>query len=192
MTQTETEKLSVPDAATTIDDWTNVRHDPVLPSGRKVVYRDVSLVELAQMDALPDDLLELVLAEWAEPGSAARMALEPLQQLPEKATKKQREEAEQKTSDIIKRLAQVNEHLIALALVDPICTVEDLQRVPLPDLEMLAALISRRITHDAVGRHVGVVPLDSFRVVLETHGVESCPPDCAACATSRRALAALL
>lgn len=164
----------------TADEWKNVLHDPILPSGRRVVYRDVSLGELVTLDALPDDLRLIAIAEYTRPGSAVDMAAKPLLDLPKKPTKKQREKADSDAQAVCEQILQVNRHLIALALVEPRMTVDDLAEIPYPDLEMLGGLVNRKIAHDAVGRRVGVVPLDWFRIALHAHGVE-CAPGCETC-----------
>lgn len=179
MTQTSSHTLA-DDAAITADAWTQTLHHPTLPSGARVVYRDVSLFDLERLDALSSELRELVIREWAHPGTLADLAAAPFKELPDKPTRKQQEKADQASLAVIDRIGEVNLHLVALALVEPQMTVEELRRIPTPDLEMLSGLINRKIAHDAVGRRVGVVPLDWFRVVTAAHGVE-CAPDCRAC-----------
>lgn len=178
-----------PTWANSKDAWLNRVHDAVLPSGMHVTYRDPSIAELALLGELPAELLEVALAEWDEPGSAADMARKPLDDLPNKPTKKQRAAAEEESRNVLRQLAQVNRHLIAAALVAPAMTVDDLEHVPMPDLEMLAGLINRTIAKDAANRTVGVVLVDRFHAVLAAHGLERCPADCAACEEARRAMA---
>lgn len=180
-----------PDRPATAAEWMNTVHDPVLPSGRQVVYRDVTLAELVQVAELPEELLELVVAEWSRPGAAVEQALQPLQELPGKATKAQRVKAEKASRQVVERIRQINRQLIALALVEPEMTAEQLEQVPYADLELLTALINRKTSYDAVGRHVGVVPLDQFQLVLEAHGVEHDPQSCPTCATLRGSLSTL-
>lgn len=175
---------------TTAAEWLNTLHDPVLPSGRKAVYRDVSLFDLQRLESLPTELRDYVVQEWAHPGTLAAMAAKPfhdLEDLPKAPTKKQRENAEAEFFTVAEVIGQVNLHLVALALVEPQMTVEQLAGIPTPDLEMLAGLISRKIPHDAVGRRVGVVALDWFQVVTGAHGLE-CAPDCGACKEAGRLL----
>lgn len=179
------------DEIVTADAWMNTLHDPVLPSGRQVVYRDVTLAELIQLDQLPEDLLELVVTEWAHPGSATEKVLEPLRELPEKPTKAQRTKATEATKAIAEQLREINRQLISLALVQPQMTPEQLTQVPYADLELLTALINRQTAYDAVGRHVGVVPLDQFHVVLEAHGVEHDAQGCPTCQALRWTLSTL-
>jgi hypothetical protein len=174
------------------DAWLSRVHDAELPSGIKVTYRDLSLAELAVLGELPADLLEIAIAEWSEPGVAvARLARAPLEQLPDKPTAEQQAAAEAHVQDIFRRLARINRHLVAAALVQPKLTLEELEQVPVPDLEMLSELVNRTRTIDAAGRHVGVVPIDQFRVVLDAHRVEQCPPGCEACETARRGLSTI-
>ena len=175
----------------TAEQWMNTIHDAILPSGRRVRFRDVTLVELIQHDSLPEDLLELALAEWGRPGAATEQALQPLQELPEDASKAQRAKAGKQSRQVVDRIRAVNRQLIALALVEPEMTAEQLDQVPYADLELLTALINRKTSYDAAGRHVGVVPLDRFQLVLEAHGVEHDPQSCPACATLRWTLSTL-
>lgn len=173
------------------DAWLSRVHDAVLPSGTKVTYRDLSLAELALLGELPGDLLELVISEWADPGSAGDLIKAPLEALPAKPTRKQRETAETESRKILAQLAAVNRHLIAAALVQPQMTVAELEHVPMPDLEMLSALINRSTAIDSAGRRVGVVPVDQFQVVLAAHGHQPCPADCPSCEEARRSLSTL-
>jgi hypothetical protein len=191
MSTTSTEKPFTPDRIATAEQWANTVHDPVLPSGNQVVYRDTTLAELVSLDALPEDLLEIVLIEWTRPGGAADLALQPHRELPEKPTKAQKAKADAKSKEIVARIRAVNRELIALALVEPKMTAEQLEQVPYADLELLTALVNRRTSIDAVGRHVGVVPLDQFHLVLEAHGIEHDPADCQTCATLRWSLSTL-
>lgn len=170
------------------DAWLVRVHDAVLPSGMKVTYRDLSLAELATLEELPGELLELTISEWADPGSAGDIARAPLDALPTKPTAKQRAAAEDESRLVLRQLAAVNRHMVVNALVEPKLTVDELEHIPMPDLEMLAALINRSVAVDAAGRRVGVVPTDQFRVVLEAHGDEPCPPDCPSCEKARRGL----
>lgn len=188
-TETETETAKPSGWADSKDAWFGRVHDAVLPSGVKVTYRDLTLAEMARVGDLPSELLEIAIAEWSDPGAAARMAVEPLQQLPEEPTDEQQETAEAEMRQVLERISAVNRHLIAAALVDPVLTVEELERVPVADLELLTALINRNAAVDAAGRHVGVVPVDQFQVVLGAHGHKQCDPDCQACEEARRGLA---
>jgi hypothetical protein len=169
--------------------WLTRVHDAVLPSGIKITYRDLTLAELALLDELPQDLLEIAVAEWADPGSAAELVQQPFRQLPEKPSAKQQSAAEAAAKETLTKIAALNRHMIAAALVEPKLTVDELERVPMPDLELLAALINRTVATDAAGRTLGVVPTDQFRVVLEAHGHERCPSGCPACEEARRGLA---
>jgi hypothetical protein len=181
---------------TTAEEWTNTLHDPILPSGRKAVYRDVSLFDLQRLESLPTELREHVVKEWAHPGTLAELAVAPFDELAElkqsgkTPTKKQEAAADAEFFRVTDLIGQVNLQVVALALVEPAMTVEQLQQIPTPDLEMLSSLISRKTAHDAVGRRVGVVALDWFRVVTAAHGLE-CAPDCDACATAGWTLSAV-
>lgn len=169
------------------ESWLGRVHDAELPSGIKVTYRDLSTAEFAFVEELPTELLELAVAEWAAPGTAAAYAAEPMREIRDRskpATKKQEAAAQAETEKRFKALTQLNRELIALALVEPRLTADELRGIPLPDLEMLSLLVNRQLAVDAAGRHVGVVPIDQFRHLLQAHGVE-CPPDCETCETER-------
>jgi hypothetical protein len=171
--------------------WLGRVHDAVLPSGIKVTYRDLSLAEFAMLEQLPSDLLDLAVSEWGNPGAGADYALAPLQELNElrKPTKAQRDSAELETRKRFDALAELSREVVAAALVEPKLTADELRGIPMPDLEMLSLLVNRKIAIDAAGRRVGVVPIETFRAVLDAHGHERCDPDCEACEEARRTLA---
>lgn len=173
------------DPVTTAEEWENSLHDPVLPSGRKVLFRDTTLAELLAMNELPTDLRQLAIDEYATPGSMKKAALAPYEGLPEKPSKTQQKKADEASNAVLEKISLVNRHLIALALVQPKMSVEQLAKVPYADLQYLSLLINRQIGTDAVGRYVGVVPLDQFHFVVQAHGVEHDPADCETCASLR-------
>jgi hypothetical protein len=177
--------------AGTADDWIGRTYDAVLPSGMQVTFRLPSLGEMAAIGELPSDLLDLALAEWSEPGSAVYMVARPVAALPDKPTRKQQDAAEKASREVATRLARLNRHVVASALVTPKLTAEELQGVPYRDVEMLSQLVNRGKGIDAAGRHVGVVPIDQFRIVAEEHSGEPCAPDCAPCQAAGRRLSAL-
>ena len=197
-TEISSAPADTPYEVTTAEDWKNVLCDPILPSARRVVFRWASLSELITLDALPDELRELVTREWAIPGSAAAKALEPYTEARKKASDENRDitdeelkQAETESQKVADQVKQMNRELIALALVQPKMTAEELLTIPRPDLEMLAGLLNRTIAHDASGRRVGVVPLDWFRVFSAAHGLD-CAPDCPDCLEAGWAVSALL
>jgi hypothetical protein len=171
--------------------WLGRVHDAILPSGIKVTFRDLSLAEFAMLEQLPTDLLDLAVAEWGNPGSGSDYALAPFQELNqlEKPTKAQRQAAEKETRKRFDALAELSREVVAAALVEPKLTADELRGIPMPDLEMLSLLVNRQLAIDAAGRRVGVVPVETFQVVLEAHGHERCAPDCETCEEARRTLA---
>lgn len=171
--------------------WFERVHDAVLPSGMHVTFRDLSLAELALLEELPGELLELVVEEWAAPGAMMSYAKEPFTKLNGKPTKKQADAAEAEVKNRLSRIADVNRALIAAALVEPKITAAELQRVPMPDLEMLSGFVNRTQIVDAAGRHVGVVRTDQFQVVLSAHGHGECAPGCSSCETARRGVSTI-
>lgn len=172
--------------------WLDRVHDVEIPSGIKVTFRDVSLADFMLLETLPTDLLDIAVEEWSNPGSALARVNEPIRQLEEikKPTKAQRAEADTERKKRFGQLAELNRELIAVALVEPKLTADELRDIPMPDLEMLSLFVNRQLVEDAAGRRVGVVPINRFRVVLAEHGIEQCDPDCEACEAARRAMAA--
>jgi hypothetical protein len=181
-------RTSEPEWAGTAAEWGGRTYQAVLPSGMQVEYRLPSLGEMAALGELPSELLELAYAEWAQPGSAALMAAAPLMALDEKSTDTERAAAEADAQQMAERIANLNRHMIAAGLVAPAMTAEQLEHVPYRDLELLSLLMNRGSGVDSAGRHVGVVPIDQFRLLLEAHGVARCDPGCAACAQTLAAV----
>lgn len=182
-------KTAPPTWADDAASWAGRVHEVTCPSGARVTYRDLTAAELAMLDELPSELLEIAAAEWGTPGGGGglAMAADPVLSLAEDTPPAGRAAAEERSRELLRALWQVNRHLVAAALVEPKMTYDELANVPQADLQMLALLLNRATDQDAAGRHVGVVPLDSFRPALEAHGVE-CAPDCEACETVGRQL----
>jgi len=171
--------------AGTADEWAGKVHNAELPSGMRVSFRFPSLGEMIELEALPADLLEIAVAEWAEPGAAAQLAAQPYAELAEQdeePTEEQREQADEHARAISEKVARLNRHLVARALVAPRLTIEELARAPYSDLEMLARLINRLDPFDAAGRRIGPEPITTFLVFAEEH---ECAPGCPACETAR-------
>lgn len=185
MSTTEKTQPSAEAWAGTAAEWADKVHDATLPSGMQVSFRFPSLGEIIELGALPKDLLEIAVAEWADPGAAARIAAEPYAELPDEPTDEQQEQADEVARAVSEKIARLNRHIVARALVAPQMTAPELAAAPYSDVEMLARLINRIDPFDAAGRRIGPEPITTFRVFADEHG---CAPDCAACAASRREL----
>jgi hypothetical protein len=186
-TTTKTRSTTEPTAA---EAWAARTYTATLDSGQEAEFRLPSIGEMAAFGDLPEDLLEIAMLEWDDPGAAVRMAAAPIVALTHDSPDEERQAADEKATDIAKRIGRYNLHLVSRALVNPKLTPAELATVPYSDVEMLSDLIMRRRGVDAAGRYVGVVPLDEFQVVLGAHGVGRCAPGCSACETARRELAA--
>lgn len=173
--------------ASTADEWQSAGlHNAELDSGARITFRDVSVGELIAADALPEDLLQIALLEYGDPGAGARLIAETVD-LPADAGEEQREASLEKAKEIGRKLVRLNHELCAAAVVEPKLTAEQVARLPFRDLEMLGGFLTRRLIFDAAGRRVGVEPLDTFRVFAEEHGHDVA--DCASCQAARRRMA---
>jgi hypothetical protein len=173
---------------TTAEQWAAAVLEAELPSGARVRFRFPSLAEIVELGELPPDLLEIAVAEWKSPGSAAELAAEPFEQLPDEPSEEQLEQASAAAREVSEKIAGLNRELIARALVEPAMTAAQLQSVPYSDLEYLTRIINRAEPFDAAGRRIGPEPISTFRVFAEAH---DCAADCPACETSRRNVSAL-
>lgn len=178
-----------------LDGWLGRTYKATLPSGMEVEFRLPSLGELAALGELPSELQELAVAEWSQPGVGADLAAAPFAALAgrdEPPTEDEVNQAMELSRLIATRISALSRHVVAAALVNPRATVEQLEGLPYRDLEMLTVLVNRGTGIDAAGRHVGVVPLDTFQLVAQAHGAEcDGAPDCPACRTAGRELAQL-
>lgn len=165
----------------------------------EVVFRLPSLGEMAALGELPAELQELAIAEWSQPGIAAELAAVPFTDLRDLAkergsepTDQELEQAFERSRLVAARISELSKHVVAAALIEPTATADDLKRMPYRDLEMLTILVNRGSGVDATGRHVGVVPLDTFQLVAHAHGAEcDGAPACEACREAGRDMALL-
>jgi hypothetical protein len=157
--------------------------------------RLLSVGELLASGALPDDLREIAIDEWAaaqarEPSPSVSAAQAEYDGLSEKPTKKQRAEADARAQAHIEKLAAINRHIVSAALIAPKLTPDDLAdpAFPYADLAMLARILQRDLQFDAAGRRIGVEPLETFRLFAQEHG---CVEGCEHCEESRRQLSSV-
>lgn len=176
--------------AGSVEEWhgRSLHHIELL-SGMKIDMRFCTLGELISQGDLPDDLLKLALAEYAEAdqpgGGVTRMIREQLEVAgDDTATEEERAAAETQAAELGRQAAALVRAQVAYAVVSPALTVEQLAdpRFPQQDLEMIAGILNRRVSFDAAGRRIGVEPLDTFATFLQEH---ECQPDCSACQASR-------
>lgn len=103
-------------------------HSVVLPSGAEVTIQIPSLPMLARTGQIPNDLIEnAVLAMQGEAEITAELLVEQ---------------------------ADFYDKLIALTVVEPKITEEQVAGLPYEDVEMLAELATRQRDVDALGRHI--------------------------------------
>lgn len=165
----------------------------------EVVFRLPSLGEMAALGELPTELHELAIAEWSQPGISAHLTAVPFAELRDLAKERGSKPTEEELEQVFERsrlvaanISKLSKHVAAAALIEPTATAADLERMPYRDLEMLTILVNRGSGVDATGRHVGVVPLDTFQLVAQTHGAEcDGAPACEACLEASRELALL-
>lgn len=169
-------KTQVPDwKPSTLAEWRRrSTMDVTLSSGANVTVRPLTLDELAAVDALPDDLIRIVLLEQIPGGVVAEIGA----QL-EKGDPASLAAARKLSEDNLK----LRDRIVLTAVVTPKLTAKDLAGLDPFDKAEIAAFAQRRLNVDAAGRRVGADALDTFRIVSEEH---RCPPSCEACQTSAR------
>ncbi len=186
-----TESTSAPSSgwADSAEQWAQrKRHNVVLPSGQKAVIEIPMLGPLVLGGAVPDDLAELARTEithelgllGAYAGKVAELAkaAEPAHESADGEKAEAPPEGLAELTTTFNRLLKwlVSEHV----LVEPKLTVEELsdERFPLEDLDWLYGVAMRRVDEDALGRRLGVAPLDAFATFRRLHG---CTEDCEGC-----------
>lgn len=175
-------------APTTAAEWGERTHYAELPSGAAIRFRFPSLAEMIALGSLPEDLLEIAVAEWKSPGSAAELAAAPFDELGEDASDEDRETAAAASRAVAERIAALNREVIARALIEPAMSPDQLRTVPYTDLEYLTRIVNRVEPFDAAGRRIGPEPISTFRGFAEEH---ECAADCQACEAARRRLSSV-
>lgn len=173
--------------ASTLDEWRGRGvHHVELDSTTKVVMRRMPLGYFITHGLLPERLRELAAAEYADPGAGARRMHTPYAALPAEPSEEQFAAADEQARAVGKDLAELNRHLVAASLIDPVVTAEDLAdpSFPLEDIERLAGIQTGLVHLDAAGRVIGVAPLSDFDTFRDEHG---CAADCPGCERTRRA-----
>lgn len=165
-------------------------HRAELWSGMRILFRFPTLGELLTNGKLPETLLALAVAEYAEPGGIAKQIAATYDGIDEDTPDEVRAKADARVHEFGEQIAALNRELCAAALVEPKLTADNLANpdFPMQDLEMLAGILNREIVYDAAGRRIGVEPLDTFRVFRDQH---ACAESCPECAASRRELSSV-
>lgn len=165
---------------TTLAAWkTAAIHTIQLETRTWVRLRFPNLGELVANEALPETLLGVAMLQVFTGDAAGSLADEMLRLDGDELAEKQG-----RLRELNDQLGQLERHLVAHALVEPKVTADQLAAPDFPqeDLQLLGDLVMRRRRTDARGVHLGVVPLETFRVVREAHGCleleqrgEACP-----------------
>lgn len=103
------------------------QHDVVLPSGVEVSIRIPNLSQMVKSGELPNDLIDAALT----------------------AMQKQRV-----TPDLLLKQADFYTKLVALTVVSPKITEEDVETLPFEDQEMIIEIATRQRDVDALGHHI--------------------------------------
>lgn len=151
---------------TSLDAWRKAAiHEITCPTGARVKVKFPDLVSIASGDALPEHLKNAALLELAQSmsgGTAAAVTAET-----GGAATPGGLSVEQ-----VHGIRELYEWLITETVVEPRITVEDLPRLPSEDKEFLAEIASRQRETDALGVHLGVVPLSRFARFRAAHGCD--------------------
>lgn len=168
-------------SASSLADWKQLGvHEIALPSGAVVKARIPDAGALLRADAMPERLRAIVLLELThKDGAAGALAEQIIAGIDDT----------EKLADIEKSqqaLDQMQRRLLLEMVVDPALAEDDLDDVPVDDRLMLVGIAQRELAYDALGRRVGVEPLDRWDTFREAH---HCPAEgCDACEQARRQL----
>jgi hypothetical protein len=150
-------------------------------SGVEVTIRYPDLQLLLLNDAIPERLqaiaLKQVYGEDDDLLSVPEVADKPPLAKPEDEAEKLRRQLEE-----TKQMSALLDQLIVEMVVEPKLRIEDVPQLPPEDRALLIAIAQREQTVDALGRSLGVAPiqrLDRFR------RLHDCAPGCPACETLR-------
>lgn len=134
--------------ALTKSQWKKNRAHPgvTLPSGTVVTVQIPNLPTMVKSGQMPNELVE-VATKVAATGSVP--------------------------DDLMEQMEAFHKFLVAHTVVEPAITEEDVNDLPVEDIEMLVAFATRTRDLDAVGHHLaGLETVDSFRQFreLDTRG----------------------
>jgi hypothetical protein len=115
-----------------------------LPSGVKVDITIPNLTQMVATGALPNELTAVALRQ---------------------------QEADKIDEDVLRETWKFVKHIVPVMLVNPKITEDDVEELPIEDLEMLASFATRQADLDAVGHHLG--GLETSRSFRELRGLIS-------------------
>ena len=137
-------------------------HTITLPSGQQVRMRLPGVATILEHGDLPEDLIDLAIAEITKDGGAAALVTE--------------QQDRETTLARLREFTAFQRHLVAAALVEPKMSYEQVTdavvdgTLPEDDLAMVAEIVQRLRDHDAAGVKVGVEPLDRWATFRQLHG----------------------
>lgn len=168
--------------AQSLDDWKLSRLlDVTLPSGMRVTIIKLTLDELVQEDALPDDLVRVALLEISPGGVEAQLGRDLAKN--DKAGLKA-------AKDLAAANLRLQDRIVLRAVVAPKIEEEQLPEVDPYDKAMIAGIACGRLFYDEAGRRIGPEPMSTFREHARTHHPDVSVEDCEACQDAIRALSA--
>jgi hypothetical protein len=151
-------------------------HRIQLPSGQWVKIRIPGIATIVQHGDLPDELIELALAELTRGvGGSNELTAERVAATEDREAKLQR----------IRELGVFQMHIVAAMLVEPALTYAEVEEavtagsLPEDDLFVISEIGLRARATDARGVRIGVEPLDRWAMFREAHGCAD--EDCEGC-----------
>lgn len=154
-------------------------HTITVPSGQRLKIRIPGIATLLEHGDLPDDLVDLALAEVTKPDGAAGEVARLM-------------DADEDREKALVRLAQFGtfqKQLVCCAVLEverdgvwqPVSlSLADLDDLPEDDLAMVAEIVQRLRGKDARGVTIGVEPVDRWRRFHDHHGLDA--EGCGSCA----------
>ena len=103
-------------------------HTITLPSGFEVDIQVPNLPSLIKTGQIPNNLIDAALGAM---------------------------DSEQVTREMVEQQADFYEKLVAIAVVDPVVSEEDVKDLPFEDVELIVEIATRNRDVDAVGHHIG-------------------------------------
>lgn len=156
-----------PFKASTLAEWKkSATMDVTLTSGTRVTLRALTLDELAAAEALPDDLLRVVVLD--QMGALMKERARLLN------TGKPADAAEERK--LAAATLEVRDRIVLAAVVAPKLTAKDVKDLDSFDKEEIAEFAQRRRNVDATGKEVGADRLGFFRTTCRILGRSETDP----------------
>jgi hypothetical protein len=115
----------------TTDGWKKAgQHEVTLPSGFQVTITVPNLPNLVKTGYFPNNLVQEALKTLADPDQEV-------------------------TQEVIGQQAEFYSKLVAISVVEPKVTEDEVNDLPFEDVEMIVAIATRQRDLDAVGHHIG-------------------------------------